>query len=92
MINLIQQEERSGYLVQFTGNGKFLGIFQQDVDCYFYFVPDNLTEGGYWSSWVLKAIADKLEELNKPWEDQIAQYFKDNPPINEEVLGQFDPF
>jgi hypothetical protein len=47
----------------------------QDVDGYYYFWPSE--GGGYFSEFVLRTIADHLEELNKPWDNEINQYFAD---------------
>lgn len=58
------------YQVIFTENDKFLGMFERDIDGYFYFAENNRVSG-YWSSYVLRAIADKLDEINKDWDEQI---------------------
>ena len=43
-----------------------------DVDGYFYFWPTN---DGCWSAYIMRSIADKLDEVNKKWDDQITEYF-----------------
>lgn len=65
--------ERNTYRVYFE-NGVFMGDVVQSEDGFYNFWPESST-GGYWASHVLRAIADKLDELNKPWQDQI-----DNDP------------
>lgn len=45
----------------------------QDVDGYYYFWPAE--GGGYFNEFTLRVIADHLEELNKPWDDEINKYF-----------------
>lgn len=30
---------------------------------------------GYFESYALRLIADKMEEMNKPWQDNINEYF-----------------
>lgn len=52
-----------------------LGEAIRDVDGYFYFIFKKPMDGT-WSPWVLRAIADMLDEMNKPWDDQINEYFK----------------
>ena len=64
------------YLIKFNDN--ILGEAVMDVDGYFYLVFKNPTDGT-WASWVLRAISDLLDELNKPWDDHITEYFKNNP-------------
>ncbi len=50
-------------------NGVVLGVFLRDVDGYFYYWPEKLS--GAWEAHILRAIADKLDEINKPWDEQI---------------------
>jgi len=60
-------------------NGVRLGDFLRDVDGYYKFWPDG-ERNGFWEGYVLRAIADKEEELNRKW-DQIIQ---NDPKINGE--------
>jgi hypothetical protein len=74
----------SFYRVHFKGNDKQIGNFVKDVDGYYYF--DTLYNGGLWDATILRSIADALDELNKPWNDEIKAYFeaekeKDEPPL-----------
>jgi hypothetical protein len=62
-----------GYDV-FYENGVRLGILYREIDGYFVFGPE--PGGGSWSGHVLRDIADKIEELNKPWDQQIQEYFR----------------
>jgi hypothetical protein len=48
-----------------------------DVDGFYYFLP-NQNGGGLWQSHVLKAIADKLDELNREINESINKYFEEN--------------
>ena len=52
--------------------------FVKEVDGFFYFNLSNTS--GIVSSNTLRAIADKMDELNKPWEEQIK---KDESIISE---------
>lgn len=54
--------------VEFT-NGKLLGEFYREVDGYYVFDPES--GSGYWPEWLLRALADELEELNKEWNEQV---------------------
>jgi hypothetical protein len=65
-INL-QEVSKSHHKVFF--GDKFIGDIIMDVDGYFYYLPSD--ERGTWSAWTMRLIADKLDELNKPWDDYI---------------------
>lgn len=58
------------YEALFSQNSKTLGFFDRDIDGYFYF-EDYKSQNGVWSSYALRAIADKLDEINKDWDEQI---------------------
>lgn len=52
-----------------------IGYFIMDVDGYYYF--DFLTTpSGWWSSDKLKMVAELLEKMNKPYDDMVTEYFK----------------
>ena len=55
-----------------TPNNKVVGYLIVDVDGYFYFWPSN---EGCWSAHMMRTIANKLDEVNKKWDDQIHEYF-----------------
>jgi hypothetical protein len=55
-----------------------------DVDGFYYFLP-NQNGGGLWQAYVLREIADKLDDLNKEWNDQITKYFEENPVEDGDV-------
>ena len=68
-MNLIyQQINQQKYSVR-TKNGKLIGEFIRDVDGYFYFWSENNL--GAWPSYLLRDIADKMDELNKSWNEQL---------------------
>jgi hypothetical protein len=46
-------------------------------DGYLYWWPK--PSYGAWSPWMLRAIADKIDELNKPWDDEVAEAMKQIP-------------
>ena len=41
-----------------------------DVDGYYYYWPEK-EKGGCWSPWMLRDVTDKLDEVNKPWDDIV---------------------
>lgn len=50
-------------------NQKYLGIVAVQDDGYFQFFSNE--PSGYWSSYALRLIADKLDEMNKEWDEQV---------------------
>ena len=56
-----------------TETNKQIGIFYIDVDGYYYFEPTGT--GGY-SSYHLREIAEELDKINKPYQDQLDEFFK----------------
>ena len=54
----------------YTEKGKVLGTFEMDVDGYFYFWRNEKLTGCD-SSYVLRDIADKLDEVNKKWDEHL---------------------
>ena len=56
-----------------VGN-RLIGYLIMDVDGYYYF--DHTTqENGFWTSHSLTMIADLLDDINKPHNDNIKEYF-----------------
>lgn len=61
--------------VTFWFNTVYLGYAYIEVDGFYqYQFPKENT--GVWSAWALRMIADILDELNKPYEEHLAKYFK----------------
>lgn len=73
MISIYPLLNSSSYKVVSDSNNKTIGTFIQDVDGFYYF---EAISTGLWSDYALKAISDKLFELNKPWANQINKDFK----------------
>jgi len=51
-------------------NGAYLGCTTLDIDGYYYF---NTNVNGNWSAYALRCIAEKLDELNKDWDEKVKQ-------------------
>ena len=58
----------------YYSNGVLLGTILAKDDGYYDFWPLDY-HGGYWPSHLMRAIADKLDEMNAPWEKEIDTYF-----------------
>ena len=50
-------------------NGAHLGELYQEVDGYYVWWPDD--RRGYLEARILRAIADKLDELNEEWDQEV---------------------
>ena len=50
-------------------NKVVLGEIFAKEDGFYDFWPD--IKGGYWPAWLMRIIADKLDEMNAPWQKQI---------------------
>ena len=46
-----------------------LGDVAKEIDGFYYFFPE--PNSGNFPSYMLRAIADELDRLNKPWTDQV---------------------
>lgn len=66
-----KKDENSAWYDIYVPSGKSLGYLSTLEDGFYYFFSEDGRFGGGWDAWVLRQIADKLDELNKPWEDHI---------------------
>lgn len=71
---ILKKWSASCYKVYFAFNEADLGRFILDIDGYFYYIPKN--GNGHWNSTSLRQIADALDLINKPHDEQIKEYFK----------------
>ena len=55
-------------------NGVYLGKFMKTDDGLYCFDPE--VNGGLWTQSCLKALADKLKELNDPIEKEMIDFFE----------------
>ena len=69
MIEARPSTNKGEYLAYYAPNDKHIGYFVIDVDGFYYFFE--LKNAGHWASYQLRDIADKLDELNKEWEEII---------------------
>lgn len=71
-----------GYKVK-AYNGVDMGEFYMEVDGYYVYVP--ILRGGFWPAYMLRAVADKLDEVNASWDKQVQDYF--NEPNTPATTG-----
>ena len=79
--DIVKIKEREGDYSQYPmvfGNSTHLGDLVQEVDGYYYMRFTNENNGLYTSD-NLRLIADAIDKYNKPWDDSISEYFKNNP-------------
>ena len=68
----LRKESVIRYTVLFgVGLQSNIGEMIQDVDGYFYYFP--IENGGAWTPWIMRLIADKMDELNKRWDDTVGR-------------------
>ena len=58
----------------FYFNNVYLGDAEMDESGFYNFWFDKNNNNGYWTSYSLRLISEKLDELNKDWNDNIQSY------------------
>jgi hypothetical protein len=74
---LVEYGKYKSYKVYYE-NHVFVGEFIIKEDGFYDFWPEHPSKGGYWSSYILREIADKLDKLNAPYEKDLDEYFAKN--------------
>ena len=59
----------------FADNNEEIGSFELDVDGFYYFWLKEDSKG-CWEAHTLREIADKLDEINKPYRNSIEEFFR----------------
>lgn len=72
MITTIEEDNVIDF---FFENGKYLGYAYKEVDGYYVF-ESTMNSNGFWTSHSLRLVADKLDEVNKEWDEQVKQQLK----------------
>jgi hypothetical protein len=67
--DVITEELQGSTQVVVFCNGVVIGQMYQEVDGYYVFLPDR--KDGFWEAYVLRAIADMLDEKNERWHKQV---------------------
>jgi hypothetical protein len=70
----VDKEQNGTMDVRVASSNKLLGCFMVSEDGYYNFWPlESIT--GYYSADALLELGNKLNEINKPWNDNITEYF-----------------
>ena len=72
-MNLIYKQINDQTFRVLTPNDHLVGELIMDIDGYFYFWPSN---AGCWPSYIMRSIANKLDDINKPRNDAVTVYFE----------------
>lgn len=84
LIKLVKTGEVS-YKVYVADNDVYLGDFLMKEDGFYDWWPNaELGPGGFWSAWMLRAMAEKLDELNAPYQAELNAYFEQESNKNGE--------
>ena len=67
---VLDELSKNIYHVYLNGVGIKMGEILMSEDGYYNFWPD-LHRGGYWPSYILRMLADRVDEMNKPWDEEI---------------------
>ena len=68
----------------YAHNDKKIGEIFPKEDGYYDWWPEPSIYHGYWPSYMLRAIADLLDEINEPLDTEIKEYF-DKHPVPEDA-------
>lgn len=60
------------WITKATGSEVFIGDLLMMEDGFYQFFPDT-KRGGYWPSYILRAIADLVDDKNKDWQKQLEE-------------------
>ena len=58
-------------------NGVYIGDILVKEDGFYDWWPPHLGRGGCWSSYVLRELADKIDELNEPYQKEMEKFFEE---------------
>jgi hypothetical protein len=68
----IKEKPLGGYIVSYE-NRVVLGHLLMKEDGFYDFWPEI---GGFWPAYLLRAIADKMDEMNAPFDKELEAYFR----------------
>jgi hypothetical protein len=68
---VITAKEQDQNLHEVFFKDKLIGCLIRSDDGYFYYSPGKTS--GLWGEWEMRAIADKLKEMNAEWDDKVKE-------------------
>lgn len=77
--------DSAGSLRVLYENGVDMGVMYVEVDGYYVYQP--IQRFGYWSAEVMRAVADTLDVLNKPWDRIVNADIDEDDSVGCEVCG-----
>lgn len=85
---LITLKDTNAFIKRIYVNGNYLlGTFEIGDDGYWYYCFPSIGTGGLVHAGLLKAVAEKLEELNEPYDRLVAQQLqKSRQPLEADDL------
>jgi len=87
-MELIKLEKTASGWAVYYHNGVMVGDIQMDVDGYYYYWP--IMKPGFWASHFMRAVADKLDELNAPYDKELEEYFSKQESAKEHSTNSND--
>jgi len=69
----LKLENIEGGFKVFYENGVYIGDILVKEDGFYDYWPE--LNGGYWDEMMLRIVADKLHELNAPYQKELDEYF-----------------
>lgn len=70
-MNMQYSHDPCGVIAVHAHNGVWAGSIIMGDDGYYEFWPNQ--RQGYWPSWAMRDIADKVDALNKEWDETVAK-------------------
>jgi hypothetical protein len=71
----IEYRNRVNWLAVFVNN-KFAGEISKTEDGFFRYFPD-WSSDSYVPTWFLRGVADKIDKLNKDWQEEVDKFSGD---------------
>lgn len=67
------EQNKSGVFIVSAPNGVKAGEIIMMEDGFYQFWPES--RGGYWPTWVMRQIADKVDLMNEKWSREVESAF-----------------
>jgi len=70
----VRELNNGAYRVHYGGSSEHLGLIYKEVDGFYVFNVRN--NNGFWDAYIMRLIADKLDEMNKDYADLVNKELK----------------